>query len=214
VDRVAKDSAGQAVVPEDPPAKRASGIAFPKLRTKLKGKDKQAGSVSPAEEVPDVEKGNSPSSKVKTWVNRLTRPRAKSSGAAMEQPNRQRQEFVGGAALKRIKENNHSTGSLDNRSASMREVAMARASHFQADEGGESSAARRPISGDGRHDDTESDDAPSIVRSVSSLSTDDNRSAEVKGEVGGALSPPPPVRGSPLGRDSPVKESKFTEMMD
>ncbi|KAK0636197.1 hypothetical protein B0T17DRAFT_518402 [Bombardia bombarda] len=189
---------------------KALSISFPKLSKHSKDKDaSNAAALSPVEKSAG-EDSSPPTSKVKSWLKeRFHRPRAKSSGAAAgtfshhvrsDSTDTNKSSFIGGAALaKRLHSRNNSLPTIDNRSASMREVAMA--GRMAEDEPGQSSSANadaaavvaavesaRPVSSvvdeqlqlqqrrDRNIDENENrndDDIEqqSIVRSVSSLSS-------------------------------------------
>lgn len=131
--------------------------------------------------------GSSPTAKVRGWIrNRFSR---KSEGE-----HDKGKSFMGGAAL-RGSETNHSTTSLDNRAASMRDVALAGKSTNEA------------IDSDDRHELRDS-------RGVSPVSThDDARSSRSQRDV--AVTPPRPIE-DPVARtsSSPTRDSRFREMMD
>ncbi len=158
---------------------------------------------------------SSPSSKVRNWFKtRFSRPRAKSSNAAME-GSAPKRGFIGGVALAKVRNHNASMSSIDNRSASMREVAMAGrrrplstaalATEFPGKEFGESSAgsAARPR---GRES--------SLVSSLSSVSTGLDKFVEARSEVSGPISPPRLLQDPASGRGSPVRESRFCENLE
>ncbi|KAH8879629.1 hypothetical protein GQ53DRAFT_813826 [Thozetella sp. PMI_491] len=187
-------------------------ISFPKLITKSKDRDSGNAATSPAERSPASDSDNtSPTSKMRNWFKiRFSRPRAKSSNAAMESSAPQR-GFIGGVALTKVRDN-ASTSSIDNRSASMREVAMAGrrplsttiAGELPYKEFGESSRTRA-----GRWRDRNTS-----VSSLSTVSTGMDKYVEARSEISGPISPPRPIQNPTSGRGSPFRESRFSENLE
>ncbi|KAI8234325.1 hypothetical protein K4K55_004782 [Colletotrichum sp. SAR 10_96] len=135
----------------------------------------------------------SPTHKMKEWLkSRFSRPRGRS--AAGENPPEER-GFIGGVALTRLA--NESATSLDGRSGSMREVAIAGKS-------GSKSVGESPRSPMG-HDD------------VSPITSDDEseRFVEARNDLKGPISPPPTLKDpSKHKSSSPTRDSRFREMME
>ncbi|KAK2073739.1 hypothetical protein P8C59_007991 [Phyllachora maydis] len=109
--------------------------------------------------------------------------------------------FIGGVTLARLKSGakNNSTPSIENRSASMREVAMAGAASHRNPVGDELGETSYEMASRGRADDAASECAPSIVRSASSASSEENFYDAKRGSTmtspTGTLSPPPATLG-------------------
>jgi hypothetical protein len=205
------------------PITKSLTSAFPKLRTKFKDreKEKEKGTpdspISAVERSPTSGKATSPHMKVKAWImNRIGRPRSKSSITALGQSSTQKQGFVGGAALNRIKKRNVSTPSVNNRSSSLREVATARTQRPLSEQPWRNSrglAWNATGNDDQVNDADDSDSEPSIVPSLGSLSTND-RFFETRSQLDGLLPPSTTLRSVEVGRGSPAKESRFIEMME
>lgn len=220
------DTTDKAVTAESPESKPRK-MTLPFLKTKSK-EDKEKANEKEDEEVstvwPNDANASPPSSKkMKTWIkNKFTRPRAKSSGAETETSSKEKKGgsggFIGGVTLARLKSGakNNSTPSIENRSASMREVAMAGAASHRNPVGDELGETSYEMASRGRADDAASECAPSIVRSASSASSEENFYDAKRGSTmtspTGTLSPPPATLGTK--RDNVAKESKFTEMME
>ncbi|KAK1989427.1 hypothetical protein LZ30DRAFT_744442 [Colletotrichum cereale] len=128
----------------------------------------------------------SPTNKMKEWLkSRFSRPRGRSSAGE----NADERGFVGGVALTRIA--NESATSLDVRSASMREVAI----------------AGKPGDGGGRTRGS---------RDVSPVSSDSGseRFVEARDDLEGPVSPPLPIRDTGLHKSvSPTRDSRFREII-
>ncbi|KAK0652232.1 hypothetical protein B0T16DRAFT_405772 [Cercophora newfieldiana] len=206
---------------------RALSINFPKRISKQKSSKDLADRSPPTGGEPSF----SPAHKVKSWLkNHFPRPRSHSSPTAVNENNKKK--FIGGAALARVAGQNGSSSSVDDRrSASVREVAMA------GKEG--SSRIRSPIpGGDGPRDGSSAaaaaapnlngvripsmegrdDDSTSLdTRSVSSLSSGD-RFEEARTTLSEVpVTPPPPrfvMAGGETGRASPVRGSRFSELLE
>ncbi|KAL6798803.1 hypothetical protein J3E68DRAFT_400883 [Trichoderma sp. SZMC 28012] len=131
------------------------------------------------------EGATSPTARVKGWIkNRFSR------GKSVSEPGEKKKSFVGGAAL-RDSGPGGSTGSLGNRSSSMRDVTLA---------------------GRGGEEITESHPQPPNrdSRGVSPVSSGSGRSSEFESfETPRAIMDQPPRQGN-----SPMRDSRFREMMD
>ncbi|KAK4062546.1 uncharacterized protein Triagg1_9916 [Trichoderma aggressivum f. europaeum] len=131
------------------------------------------------------EGATSPTARVKGWIkNRFSR------GKSVSEPGEKKKSFVGGAAL-RDSGPGGSTGSLGNRSSSMRDVTL-------AGRGGEEAAESnpQPVNRDSR--------------GVSPVSSGSGRSSEFESfETPRAIMDQPPRQGN-----SPMRDSRFKEMMD
>ncbi|KAL6852034.1 hypothetical protein J3F83DRAFT_757201 [Trichoderma novae-zelandiae] len=127
----------------------------------------------------------SPTARVKGWIkNRFSR------GKSLSELGEKKKGFVGGAAL-RDSGPGGSTASLENRSSSMREVTLA-----------------------GRSGEEAAEDHPQTLRrdsrGVSPVSSGSGRSSDVESfETPRAIMDQPPRQGN-----SPVRDSRFKEMMD
>ncbi|ETR97919.1 hypothetical protein M419DRAFT_103955 [Trichoderma reesei RUT C-30] len=127
----------------------------------------------------------SPTARVKGWIkNRFSR------GKSLSEPDEKKKGFVGGAAL-RDSGPGGSTGSLENRSSSMREVSLA-----------------------GRGVEETADAHPQLQnrdsRGVSPVSSGSGRSSDIESfETPRAIMDQPPRQGN-----SPMRDSRFKEMMD
>ena len=191
--------------------------------------------VSPTSE----EEPSSPPSKMKNWLNRLTRPRAKTSNAVPEE-NARKRGFIGGAALTKMRNQNASTSSIDNRSTSMHEVAMA-GRDYELGPGiqlmdkdhsldkeispdghvvaGNEVSPNEEVSPDAELGEPSTSNArgrerdPSLARSVSSLSTND-KFVEARSELSLPVSTPRVIKDPASGRGSPVRESRFSEILE
>ncbi|KAL6822403.1 hypothetical protein V8C40DRAFT_249411 [Trichoderma camerunense] len=131
------------------------------------------------------EGATSPTARVKGWIkNRFSR------GKSVSEPGEKKKSFVGGAAL-RDSGPGGSTGSLGNRSSSMRDVTLA---------------------GRGGEEIPESNPQPPNrdSRGVSPVSSGSGRSSEFESfETPRAIMDQPPRQGN-----SPMRDSRFKEMMD
>lgn len=163
------------------------------------------------EEPTSPESPTSPGSKVKGWIkNRFSRRKSvvergeeKESADNADKsgkPERRRSLFRGGAALRKKGHQNGSISSLNHRSSSMRDVAMA----GKGDEEGQ-----RDTEGAGPSADHDS-------RGVSPVSSnyDEEETRSRRGQ-GGGLAPPPPLQDSaPRSSISPNRDSRFREEME
>jgi len=198
---------------------RAISINFPKRLSKQKSKD--FGDKSP---ILDDDHSHSPANKVKSWLKtHFPRPRSHSSPMAVTEGNKKK--FIGGAALAKLTGRNDSPPSVDERgSASIREVAMAgkegndKSGSGKLDEPSEGSSSAVPnLNGvhipsvEERRDDSTSLD----TQSVSSLSSVD-RFEEAQTTLSDVpVTPPKFVRaGDDTGRASPVRGSRFSELLE
>ena len=171
--------------------------ATPQQRKKSKDSDDRSS------DLPE-EAAASPSHKVRNWLkSRFSRPRAKSSSVGEEGDKK---GFIGGAALTNLHaDGTGSMTSLEQRSASIREVALAgkqpaepSSSWFAKDEPGESSKTAEKR---GRDDE------------VSSLSSDDEAFDDAKD----SFSPPRVIKDPAVSRrssGSPSRDSRFREIME
>jgi hypothetical protein len=220
--------------PSSPPAEdsqpKPPALAFPKLSTKPKDRNNDA--TSPTEKSPTSE-GEGPSSpgKMRNWLkNRFSRPRAKSSSAAMDDGSagadtgktiNTKRGFIGGVTLTKMRDHNASTSSVDNRSASMREVAMAgrgaQAKDASAVGGEDEDGGVRGTSRLAKLEPQEEEAGPSNApgSSASSVASDGDRFSEAQSHLSAAnMTLPPAIRVLATGRGSPVRESKFSEIIE
>ncbi|KAI1468459.1 uncharacterized protein F4812DRAFT_369778 [Daldinia caldariorum] len=135
---------------------------------------------------------------VKTWFkNRFSRgaKHTDEKGKSVERG------FIGGAALTGIE----SSASMDNRSASVRAVAMAGRGQTSSGPEDEVTGAVTPMSSVSDYDNDDNDD-----------DTDENENGlsrdEARDRPKTALTPPKPF-GSPVASQSPTRDSKFVEMV-
>ncbi|CAM1508489.1 Fc.00g053370.m01.CDS01 [Cosmosporella sp. VM-42] len=137
------------------------------------------------------ESATSPTSKVKGWIkNRFSRGKSVSENDKSKEKGK---GFIGGAAL-RDTEGNHSTTSLDNRSTSIRDVALA-----------------------GKSGEFETNDEEGLrdSRGVSPVSSEDEGIDCFETSRDYTLSPPKPITDSAARTSSsPTRDSRFREMMD
>ncbi|ORY71997.1 uncharacterized protein BCR38DRAFT_405014 [Pseudomassariella vexata] len=148
----------------------------------------------------------SPTGKVKTWFKSRFSRGSKSDDdkpKSKDKDNSQR-GFIGGAALTGMTSNNDSSSSVDNRSASVRAVAMA-------------GRRRTDLSDDLSRSQFRSQSAidPNEVSPMSSSSSEDDFFGdEARDRVGVGLSPPKPIQ-DPAERKSlsPVRDSRFHEII-
>ncbi|OHW91002.1 hypothetical protein CSPAE12_10371 [Colletotrichum incanum] len=140
----------------------------------------------------------SPTNKMKEWLkSRFSRPRGRSSA----DENAEERGFIGGVALTRLA--NESATSLDARSASMREVAIAGKSEADAPR----SLADHEDGGSRAHD----------SRDVSPVSSDSEseRFVEARDDLEGPVSPPVPIKDPSLHKSSsPTRDSRFREIIE
>ncbi|EHK27469.1 uncharacterized protein TRIVIDRAFT_114030, partial [Trichoderma virens Gv29-8] len=131
------------------------------------------------------EGATSPTARVKGWIkNRFSR------GKSVSEPGEKKKSFVGGAAL-RDSGPGGSTGSLGNRSSSMRDVTLAGRDGEEVTEN-----HPQPLNRDSR--------------GVSPVSSGSGRSSELESfETPMAIMDQPPRQGN-----SPMRDSRFREMMD
>lgn len=197
---VATDAAVESPSEPSPVVEKAAVLVprpvTPQQRTNTKDSDDKSS------DLPE-EAAASPSHKVRNWLkSRFSRPRAKSSSVD-ESANKQ--GFIGGAALTGLHaDGTGSMTSLEQRSASMREVAMAgkqpaeRTSYFAKDEPGESSKTAEERGRDAE---------------VSSLSSDD----ETFDDANDTFSPPKAIKDPATSRrssGSPSRDSRFREIIE
>ena len=183
-------------------------MSFPKLQ--LKSRDKDEDDAVPAAERSPVSDGDppSPSSRMKNWLkSRFTRPRAKSTNNATDEtaPGK---GFIGGVALAKLREPNASMSSLDQHSASIREVAMAGRGSSSVTRDDE--PADRTTRGRLGFPKTRTEDD---AASVSSLSSDEEFT-EARSDLSGRITPPRPIHDPASNRGSPVRESRFSENLE
>ncbi|KAK1760469.1 hypothetical protein QBC47DRAFT_5988 [Echria macrotheca] len=197
---------------------RALSINFTKRHTKQKSKDS-----TDKGPILDGETGNSPASKVKTWLKtRLARPRSQSNPVTDDQPAETGKKFIGGAALAKLAGQNHSSSTINERSStSMREVALAGRSDVTSDKGprgdergeGSNVAATSPRTPSPMAADGDSASLDSL--SVSSLSSVD-RFEEARSTLNEEpVTPPQFVRAVPDKKQaSPARGSRFSEILE
>jgi hypothetical protein len=151
----------------------------------------------------DVESPSSPTSKVKGWIkNRFSRSKSVHENETVGEQEKKRRSFFRGGTLKKTHPND-STHSLEHRTSSMRDVAMAGRS------GEEESHGREGAQASGARD----------SRGVSPVSSvEDRRSRSVyRDEEDGVFSmaPPRPIADpAPRSSLSPNRDSRFREEMD
>ncbi|OBR12104.1 hypothetical protein CH63R_04400 [Colletotrichum higginsianum IMI 349063] len=140
----------------------------------------------------------SPTNKMKEWLkSRFSRPRGRSSAGE----NAEDRGFVGGVALTRLA--NESATSLDGRSASMREVAIAGKTRVEVSN---SSAGYEDSGHKARNS-----------RDVSPVSSDSESEhfVEARDDLEGPVSPPVPIRDPGLHKSSsPTRDSRFREIIE
>lgn len=208
----------------------ALSINFPKRISKSKPSDRPLTS--------DGDTAPSSTSKVKSWLRtHFMRPRSQSSPVAVDDSNKER-KFVGGAALARLTTQNSSSPSVDERRSSMREVALAgracdgafdspkqRPAAMAVSEPGGSSkpvipvlpVVRVPSPSGNEEDDSMSLDTMSVSSLSSSGSSD--RFEEARTTLSDVV-PAEPMRigqirnGNETGRASPVRGSRFSELLE
>ncbi|KAI1335185.1 hypothetical protein F5Y15DRAFT_420034 [Xylariaceae sp. FL0016] len=153
----------------------------------------------PEEQSRSSDERSPPGVRVKTWFKSKFSRGPKSPDEDKPKRKSIRKSFVGGAALTGM-EGNQSLTSLDNRSASVRAVAMA----------GRNSGARRAISEDrsSRRGD------PEAVSPMSSESEEEYFRDEARDQLGKPLTPPRAIRDfSSAKSQSPVRDSRFHEII-
>ncbi|GKT49300.1 uncharacterized protein ColSpa_09481 [Colletotrichum spaethianum] len=160
--------------------------------------DEHEGSIQQRKPRSPSESG-SPTNKMKEWLkSRFSRPRGRSSAGE----NAEERGFIGGVALTRLA--NESATSLDARSASMREVAIAGKSGAEA--------PRSPPPGH-EGDGSRARDS----RDVSPVSSDSEseRFVEARDDLEGPVSPPVPIKDPSLHKSSsPTRDSRFREIIE
>jgi len=184
--------------------------------SKLQIRHKQSKSLAALDRpAASPDESTSPTSKVKNWLkSRFTRPRSKSSVETGKKST-----FIGGHALMHA-DGTESLTSLDNRSSSMREVALAgRIRPLQPtprppvgfDHGDEPEAAAAAQ----RRKERQIDRELSAATPVSSLSSGSSGD-EVEFLTPRSPLPPPRTIRDPAARKSgsPVRDSKFLENLD
>ncbi|KAF6845407.1 hypothetical protein CMUS01_00178 [Colletotrichum musicola] len=193
----AEDEPAAADDVDEPTTSRRGSQHQPTISTQ---RDVHSGSDNPR----SPSESGSPTHKVKEWFkSRFSRPRGRS--AAGESPPEER-GFIGGVALTRLA--NESATSLDARSTSMREVAIAGKSGGDRSRSG----ARTPRSpyeyfGSSARD----------SKNVSPVSSDDESEhfVEARDDLEGPISPPAPIRDpSTQKSSSPTRDSRFREIME
>jgi len=139
--------------------------------------------------------------KVKSWFKSHFSKGSKSQDEQKSENRAGRQGFIGGASLTGV-DSNESSASLENRSASVRAVAMA---------GRSSQDDRRTGSGE------RPSSAGAVARDISPLSSsssDDEFFDDPRSSVQGGLSPPRPIRDLSLTKSqSPTRDSRFHEII-
>ncbi|KAI1319891.1 hypothetical protein F5Y16DRAFT_93653 [Xylariaceae sp. FL0255] len=131
--------------------------------------------------------------KMKTWIKSKFRRKSKSVDEDQGKRKSGERGFIGGASLSGM--DNDSTASVDNRSGSVRAIAMA----------GRTSSRRQSGSGGGNTE---------PVSPLSSESDDEYFVDEARDRVTTELTPPRPVRDfSPAHSRSPTRDSRFHEMI-
>jgi hypothetical protein len=148
--------------------------------------------IEESEERTKSARDKSPPSKVKTWFkSRFSRgPKSPDGERGREGPSRR--GFIGGASLTGI-QGNESSASLDNRSTSVRAVALA----------GRNSGSYQ----------SQPNDDPEAVSPVSSESSDEHFRDEVRDQPT-PLTPPRPIGGLSLAQShSPTRDSRFHEII-
>jgi hypothetical protein len=139
----------------------------------------------------------SPTGKVKTWFRSRFSRGSKSDEDNKPKDKAKSKGFIGGAALTGVESNNGSTASFtDNRSSSVRAVALA--------------GRRRTDLSEGRSV-TNTDEA---VSPMSSSSDEEYFRDEARDQIGTELAPPRPIEDLAVNKShSPVRDSKFHELM-
>ncbi|OLN84477.1 Uncharacterized protein C63.14 [Colletotrichum chlorophyti] len=168
------------------PGSRRASQSKPTINTQKEGPSSESPR-SPSE-------NGSPTSKMKEWLkSRFSRPRRRSSAGE----NQEERGFIGGVALTRLA--NESSTSLDARSASMREIAIA---------GKPTAATPRPPS--------DVDDRARHSRDVSPVSSDSESElfVEARDDLEGPISPPAPMKDPNTHKSSsPTRDSRFREII-
>lgn len=167
-------------------------------------------------------KPNSSPSKLKKWLQNLSRPRSNSSpvGAVTDQAEAPKKGFLGGVALARLTgKDDKALTANDGASASMREVALA-GRHDESEVLGESSKTTGLRAGDrtpspGPRD---ADSTSLSTRSVSSMSSSLDEFEEARTTLNSPISPiTPPRNNLRIGTEvdaSPVRGSRFSEILE
>ncbi|KAI3323092.1 hypothetical protein HD806DRAFT_522834 [Xylariaceae sp. AK1471] len=146
-----------------------------------------------SEESPKSPRNKSPPGRVKTWFKSRFSRGPKSPDEEQKKGKPSERGFIGGVSLTGI-QNNESSASLDNRSASVRAVAMA----------GRNSGTHQPrLHGD-----------PEAVSPLSSESGDEYFRDEARDQPITQLTPPRPIRDSASAKScSPTRDSRFHEIL-
>ncbi|KAL3428322.1 hypothetical protein PVAG01_01831 [Phlyctema vagabunda] len=139
-------------------------------------------------------------SKVKNWLKTKFARRMSKSRKSPKSDEGDDKAFVGGAALTGASIKNSSTTSLDNRSSSVREVALA----------GKNPEPESPTDDDERP--SRSSRRRSEISEVSSLDSDEEFE-EARDNFDEGLAPPPTFPAGPAKSSSPSRDSKFKEVM-
>lgn len=188
-----------AAEPEDSTiAERREAATLAPIRTSMEmqaeQRMKEAADAANKGEATPLSPGSSPDgSKVKNWLKtKFSRRMSRGQKPKSEEGNDK--GFVGGAALTGASVNNGSNSSLNNRDSSIRDVALA---------GKTSGPEERP----GRTVRRTSD-----VSSISSMG-DGDEFEEARDNFDEGLAPPPTFPAGPAKSSSPVRDSKFHEVM-
>ncbi|PTB79822.1 hypothetical protein M440DRAFT_1389734 [Trichoderma longibrachiatum ATCC 18648] len=168
----------------NPQSRRNSSV--PEVTTPPAQQETAAGSLADSSPKKSSDGPTSPTARVKGWIkNRFSR------GKSLSEPEEKKKSFVGGAAL-RDSGPGGSTASLENRSSSMREVALAGGDVVETAEvhprllnRGDSRGVSPVSSGSGRSSDVESFETPRAI-----------------------------LDEAPRQGNSPMRDSRFVEMMD
>lgn len=149
------------------------------------------------------ESGSS-TSRLKSWLKaRFGRPRAKTAGE-VELGGDKKQGFIGGAALREQQLANRSTPSFDNRSSSIREVALAGTPWNEQQPASRYDARGRRCDSKG----------------ISPVSSNSNSSesegfVEARSQWSETMTPPPTIGDVRTEKtSSPTRDSRFREMME
>ncbi|KAK3680699.1 hypothetical protein B0T22DRAFT_234742 [Podospora appendiculata] len=201
---------------------KALSISFPKIsRHQHKEKDKEPSATSPPADNSinsDGEPSTSPTNKVKSWLKtRFQRPRAKSSSTALESSTTPGlgKGFIGGASLAKLASPNASTHTIENRSASMHEVAMA--GRRKSDEPAESSAAGAGAVSPLSIAEAKAVGGTSTISSLRSGNESDSsldHFEEARTEAYRPATPPALIIDSPGRKASPLRGSRFSEILE
>lgn len=167
-------------------------------------------------------KPNSSPSKLKKWLQNLSRPRSNSSpvAATTDQAEVPKKGFLGGVALARLNgKDDKAVAVNDGASASMREVALA-GRHDESEGLGESSKPTGPRTGNRTPSPIPRDaDSTSLsTRSVRSMSSSLDEFEEARTTLNSPISPiTPPRNNLRIGTEveaSPVRGSRFSEILE